>query len=286
MASRYRALGRDPLFCFKMTKRKKDSLLWQLTPREGGPVSYLFGTMHVRDQRAFTWLKQACACVDECEVFAVEFDFSQADPAATNAALTLPEGITLQQLLGRNAWKSLDFHCRKKLGVPPEVFQKAHPMRVQVALTQVLLSDEAARSLDETLWAYAKTMGKQLTGVETFEKQLEMLRNIQPERYAKNLTWWLKNYGSQRQRLRQMMRWYREGHLRQLYQAARRDARGLRRPLLLERNERMAKRFAEIARCKSLFCAVGAAHLAGGKGLLRLLKNAGFTVKPVPKRAL
>lgn len=36
----------------------KNSLLWKITP-PGGPTSYLFGTMHVRDLRAFGWLETA-----------------------------------------------------------------------------------------------------------------------------------------------------------------------------------------------------------------------------------
>ena len=78
-----------------------------------------------------------------------------------------------------------------------------------------------------------------------------------------------------------MMQWYREGDIRQLFQVAKKDARGMRRLLLYERNASMVKRFSEIALGKSLFCAVGAGHLAGAKGMLRLLKKQGFKLKPL-----
>jgi uncharacterized protein YbaP (TraB family) len=55
----------------------------------------------------------------------------------------------------------------------------------------------------------------------------------------------------------------------------------MRKLLLYERNTIMAERFAEIARQESLFCAVGAGHLSGKKGLLRLLKKEGFKVRPI-----
>ena len=45
----------------------------------------------------------------------------------------------------------------------------------------------------------------------------------------------------------------------------------------------MTKRFAKIARSQTLFCAVGAGHLAGQKGMLRLLKKKGFNVRPVER---
>ena len=62
---------------------------------------------------------------------------------------------------------------------------------------------------------------------------------------------------------------------------AKRSSRGLRSLLIYERNERMAARFAELAFEKTTFAAVGAAHLDGKKGLLRLLKMGGFSVKHV-----
>ncbi len=244
-------------------------------------MSYLFGTMHVRDRRAFVWLEQAYRRIDECEVFAAEFDYLRADPAVVHAALTLPEGHSLQDLLSRRAWKNLTFYCRKKLYIPPETFQSAHPILVQMALSSALSREEMAYSLDETLWRYAQRQAKQLTGMETLEEQVELLLHIRLEQHLKSLTHLLTHYAQHRRRMRKMMRWYQQGDLRQLYQAARRDARGMRRPLLLVRNERMARRFAEIAHHNSLFCAVGAAHLNGGKGMLRLLKQAGFSVKPV-----
>jgi hypothetical protein len=43
----------------------------------------------------------------------------------------------------------------------------------------------------------------------------------------------------------------------------------------------MAKRFVEIAKKQTLFCAVGCAHLAGDKGVIALLRKKGYTVEPV-----
>jgi len=259
----------------------KSSLLWRITPYSGGPVSYLFGTMHVRDLRAFKWLEPAKACIERCEVFATEFDFSDTDHAAVEEVLRLPADQSLETLLKPGGWKNLQFYCRKKLGTGAETMKSQHPMTVSMALTNALLEDEAARSLDETLWEYARTLGKTTTGVETFDEQLQTLKNIPFEQHLNSLVWLLKNYGRQKRRLKKMLRWYQSGELQQLYQAAKKDARGMRRIMLYERNTIMAHRFAEIASERSLFCAVGAGHLAGEKGMLRLLKKQGF--KPTPE---
>lgn len=259
----------------------KNSLLWKITPQSGGPDSYLFGTMHVRDLRAFGWLDTAKRHLAECEVFATEFDFSDADETALYTALELPGGKPLDELLKPGVWKNLDYYCRKKLGIPAANLRSQHPMMVASALTAAFMSEEAAHSLDETLWHHARALGKTTTGVETFAEQLATLHKIPFEQHLKSLTWLLKNYDRQKRRLKKMINWYASGKIQQLYKAAKKDAKGMRRILLYERNELMAKRFEEITRTQSLFCAVGAGHLAGGKGILRLLKKAGFKVKPL-----
>jgi uncharacterized protein YbaP (TraB family) len=201
----------------------KKSLLWRITPPGGGPDSYLFGTMHVRDLRAFHWLELAQTHLAQCAVFATEFDFDEIEPEALQAALRLPEGQTLDILLTRGAWKNLDRYTRKKLGTPAEAFRFQHPMSVSTALTAAFLMEEAPQSLDETLWSHAKKLGITTAGVESFAEQLQTLGSIPLQQHVKSLTWLLKNHNRQKRRLKKMMAWYVAGDLQPLYKAAKKD---------------------------------------------------------------
>lgn len=259
----------------------KNTLLWRIAPPNGNAPSYLFGTIHVRDERGFGWLDLAQKHLAECAVFATEFDFSEMDAAAMEATLRLPDGVQLPDLLPKTAWKSLERMCKKQLRLPAEIFLDQHPMAVSTAVTQAFLVNDMPHSLDETLWQIAQMSGKTCTGVETFAEQMDIVRRIPLETHAKNLVSLLKKPMRYRRHLRKMTEWYQRGDLQQLCRAAKRDAKGLRQILLYERNELMAKRFAEIAAGRPLFCAVGAGHLSGQKGVLRLLKKAGFAVRPV-----
>lgn len=260
---------------------KKESLLWRITPADGGPASYLFGTMHVRDLRAFKGLDLALRHLEECTVFATEFDFSETDPVALASALAIPGGRDLEQCLSPQAWRNLQHYSQKKFGMDAEQFRTQHPMSVSTALSMAFLLEESAHSLDETLWQYAKNSGKRTTGVESFADQLETLRTIPFEQHVKGLTWLLKNYQRHKQRLKKMMDRYSNGEIQALYKSAKKDAKGMRKILIFRRNKLMVNEFARIAQEEPLFCAVGAAHLAGEKGMLRLLKKQGFKVKPV-----
>lgn len=237
--------------------------------------------MHVQEARAFGRLDEVMRYIDRCETFATEFDFADLDQQAMAEVLQLPPGATLDTLLGRGAWKNLDRYARKKIGLPVEALRNQHPMSVSAMLTAALMEESAPASLDETLWQHARAMEKTTTGVETFEDQIAILRKIPFEAHVKNLVWLLKNFGRQKRRLRKMLDHYEAGDLKALYRSAKKESKGLRRTLLYERNQLMVKRFADIAGERSLFCAVGAGHLAGEKGMLRLLKKAGFRVRPV-----
>jgi uncharacterized protein YbaP (TraB family) len=55
----------------------------------------------------------------------------------------------------------------------------------------------------------------------------------------------------------------------------------MRHVLLYDRFLKMVNSFEKIAAGQSLFAAVGAGHLAGGKGVLRILKKRGYTITPI-----
>jgi hypothetical protein len=258
---------------------EKNALLWQITPPDCTTPSYLFGTMHVRDIRAFGWLDTTKTKIGTCDCFATEFDFSEADPAALAEALSLPEGKSLQDFLSRGAWKHLDYFARKKLGTTADALQFQHPMRVTTMVSTVFMAEEMSYSLDETLWNHARSLGKTTTGLESFADQLNTLDKIPFEMHLKGLTWALKNQDRQKKRLLKMMQRYANGELRALYKAAKKDAKGMRKILIYRRNRLMTKRFLELMHTQSVFCAVGAGHLPGGKGMLRFLKNAGCRVE-------
>lgn len=237
--------------------------------------------MHVRDQRAFGWLDLALIGLKRSEVFAAEFDLGEADEAALARVLQLPQGKTLDQLLPRQAWKNLLRRMGKTTPIPVSMLQGMHPMVVSMTLSTQMLGEEANFSLDETLWRRALEEGKKTTGVESFEDQLETLRSISINQHISNLTHTLKHLKQQKKRVKKMLKYYAAGDIKALYHTARRDTKGMRKILLYRRNRHMANRFAEIATGQSLFCAVGAGHLAGGKGMLRLLKKQGFKLHPI-----
>lgn len=261
----------------------KNALLWKIeTPNRGIPPSYLFGTMHIRDLRAFEQLGAVFKALDACEIFAGEFDFSEIDNQLMEESLKLPPGQTLPELLSARTWKNLQKFAPLALGMPAKHLVHFHPMTLSGMLMASAFNEDAKVSLDETLFQYAVAKGKTTAGVETFLGQIEIINKISMEEHISQLSWILRNYSRRHEQGKKLLEAYQAGDLRKLNQLARREARGLRQILVYDRNILMAERLSELAATSAVFCAVGAGHLAGRTGLLRLLKQKGFRLKAIP----
>jgi uncharacterized protein YbaP (TraB family) len=57
-----------------------------------------------------------------------------------------------------------------------------------------------------------------------------------------------------------------------------------REHMLYKRNENMVRVMDSLMQHKTVFAGVGAAHLAGEKGMLKMLENEGYTVKPLTSK--
>ena len=261
-------------------KDKKKTLLWEIR-REGAPgPSFLFGTMHVQDQRAFTFLQQAYEKIGECGLMALEFDLGEAPTGMDPAMVRLPEGVSLTQLISPKKFQKIRKVFRKVAGLDLNNLQSFSPMMVSNIINERILSQDMPVSLDEHLWKYAESLGKPIVGIESYREQLDILQQIPLEYQVQALVEMGQHIGRHRRQLLRMAEIYQEGDIFKLYRSARRSASGLRELLLYRRNRIMAGRIVELAEQHRLFCAIGAGHLAGGKGVLRYLKREGWRVRP------
>ncbi|MCB0553173.1 MAG: TraB/GumN family protein [Phaeodactylibacter sp.] len=263
---------------------KQKTLLWEFETEGGVGPSFLFGTMHVQDQRAFTFLELAKEKILDCSLFALEFDLADAPLAMDASMLQLPNNKTLDQLLSRPVFEKLRRIFLKTVQLDIATFRHFSPMLVANLINERLLSRDMPVSLDEHLWQFARQTGVPTTGIETYAEQMEVLQHISLDYQLKSLVSMGRHFRRHRQQLLHMAKLYESAEIFKLYQAAKRSASGLRGLLLFRRNQIMANRIGQMAREQRLFCAIGAGHLAGGKGVIRLLKQEGFRMRPVAWR--
>ncbi len=237
--------------------------------------------MHVRDKRAFHQLEAVHKYIGQCEAYAAEFHLDSGMGTMEAKAMQMPAGQKLSDLLPKKKFNRYRQVLLKSTGVDLANFEQALPFVVLNLATEQLLSQDMPEPLDQHLWELAKQAGKSLHGIETFQEQLVVLAQIPLEMQVKMLGGICTNIGRYRQYLRRLAGHYEASNIQQLYKMVKRNMRDMRQLMLYRRNEVMAERIGDLVRQQSAVVSIGAAHLSGGKGVLRILKKDGFTVSPV-----
>ncbi|NUN99416.1 MAG: TraB/GumN family protein [Saprospiraceae bacterium] len=260
---------------------KNQSLLWCLSGEKLPAPSYLFGTMHVRDQKAFGLIGTIETILLNCDALATEYDLDASQSLDVSWFTDLSIGKTVGEVLPEKTWLKLRRVLNKTLGIHLEFFHNAHPFLLVNTISSLILSKDMPVSLDEHLWQMAKNAGKETIGIETLEEQLAIVEKIPIEAHVKNLTQIAGNFSRYRQQTLKMAEWYASGNLAQLHRASVKGQGNLKRLLLYERNVVMAGRISVMASTRPTLFAVGAGHLAGKYGLIRLIKNKGLKISPL-----
>lgn len=271
----------NPFFFEPSEQLAKKSLLWKIEGTMLPAPSYLFGTMHVRDVRVFESLEIVQEKIAACDAFAVEFHIDDMPEGLTGQASLLPGDQSLRDFIPLKKFERLRRVFLKSTGVDLKYFHRLRPFFLVNMLGSRMLQQEMSEPLDLHLWNFAKQEEKELLGIETIAAQFETVNKIPFDAQLKMLLDFGKNISRYRRNVHQLMRLYQKADIYRLYQKTKKSSGGLREPLIYHRNQIMADRIAEIASEKNLFAAIGAGHLAGEKGLIRLLKKKGFSVKAV-----
>ena len=237
--------------------------------------------MHVRDQRAFQQLGKVYEAIGECDGFAAEFHLEDAGLGIESDMMQLPDSQRISDLFTKKRYQKYRSLLLKSTGLDLAHYERMLPFMVVNFATEGLLRQEMPQPLDQHLWGFAKSAEKSLHGIETFAEQIEVLKKITLDDQVKMLSGLCRNIGRFRQYLLRLAELYEAGAVQQLYKMVKKNSKGMRHLMLYHRNEVMAERIAALVQQQRVFVAIGAAHLGGGKGVLRLLKKQGVFAKPI-----
>ena len=220
--------------------------------------------------------------LENCEVFAAEADLDE-QKEQEKTTLQLESG-SLRGRMGIKKFEKFRKIILKAYGVDVLQFNHLQPLVVTSFISQLPFNGLETVCPDEMLWNRAKQMEMEVTGLEIAGRESEIFKDIPMEIQVKYLLATGKNVNKFRRKLFELYDKYENEELSYLYKTTTKGAGGMAKILLKKRNEEMAQEFISIAKDKSLFATVGAAHLSGKFGILRKLKLNGFKIKPISLR--
>jgi len=275
-----------------------DTLLFKVE-KEGVEPSYLFGTMHLTDERVVDLPDKAQDAFDEARAVAIE-SVEILDPAKAQLALFSKPELTMFTD-GKGLSDYLDDGQRAVLkkglaerGVQLALVEKMKPWLItaMIALPKCEMDrkKEGEPFLDMKLAQDAERNGKELVGLETIVEQFEAMASLPMEFHVRGLVDSIELGDRIDDVIETMIELYADGRtgavwpmLRSVTPEEGEDAgyAEFEAAMVHVRNETMLERARPLFDAGGAFVAVGALHLPGDKGLAALIDKAGYTVTPV-----
>ncbi len=262
-------------------------LLWKIA-QPGVAPSYLLGTMHTEDPRVINLPEPIQKRFDAANSASFEIMMDISTLLKSAAAMFLAEGKTLDKLLSSEDYQyimaKLEAH-----GMPEEA---AKTMKLwAILLTVSMPKSETGEFLDLILYQQAATSGKQVYGLEKIEEQLSILDSLSTLEQTILLKDTLSYLDDMPQMLETMHDLYLTRDLTKMMQFSEKYMANddpkvqklldkFMHLLVNVRNQTMLKRMQPRLREGNAFIAVGALHLPGEQGLLKLLQKQGYRVSP------
>lgn len=278
-----------------------DTLLFRID-RAGLAPSWLFGTMHLTDDRVVAMPKQAQAVFEAADTVAIE-STEILDPAKVQAALFSKPDLTMFTD-GKSLSDYLDADQRAALakglaarGVQLALVDRMKPWLISsmVALPKCEMERKQAGAtfLDMKIAEDAEREGKNLVGLETLVEQFEAMASLPMEFHVQSLVESVELGDRIDDVTETMIQLYAAGKIgtvwpmlravTQEYETAGSEEgyAAFEEAMVNARNRTMLKRAEPLLEKGNAFIAVGALHLPGEKGLASLIAGAGFTVTPM-----
>jgi len=261
---------------------KSNALLWSIQHPENKPTSYLFGTMHTNDGRAFLQKDLVISKIDECDTYAAEMSLDQISESPThNSTILLPKGQTIHQYYSAKKYAKIRKRILLHTGIDIHSLRFYRPMIISNLVMDATLQKNMAKNLDLFLWEYAQQANKEMMGIETYAEQLQLMDSIPLDYQFKALQSLAFHFSNHRKQLQRSFKAYQDRDIWKLYHITQKGTNKMRYLMIYKRNAIMADRIAIKAMEGPSFFAVGASHLAGAKGVLRYLKHKRFLLKPI-----
>ena len=269
-------------------KAGRHFLMWKATSPTN--TVYLFGSIHLGDSSMYPLPQAVESAFAASKVLAVEFNVRSVDQSKI---LTLMQEYgmyagdeSLSKHIPKETSDALDDFCSKN-GLPRMMLQKTKPW---VAAVTVIAFAAKAAGEDPELGIDMHFLNEvkesqRIDEMESPEFQMSILSSATEQEQQEFLTASLKQADKVKEMVHKMQQAYVSGDTTSLEKLVREEESGpkaLMKKLLDDRNVTMTQRVEQYLKGKEpSFVVVGAGHIVGEKGIVKLLQAKGYHVEQV-----
>ena len=268
-------------------------LLWKITGNGLKHPSYLFGTHHLIPIQFLDSVPGLFKAFNESETVVGEMVLNNLDASAKiQQAAVMPNHKKISDLLTEEEYKFVDNELKTTLKFGLKEVSIMNPLLIltmyEMEKYKKLTGFSDDKQSDSYFQLVAAEKEKKVLGLETIEQQIALLfGNGSLERQAKVLVESMRKKDDMLKEMISLNKLYKAGKLNDLLLLSK--GKGAITDMTDEEFRRMADdrnadwitKLPKMLKESSCFIAVGALHLPGQNGLLKLLEKEGYKLSPV-----
>jgi uncharacterized protein len=272
-----------------LANESQNTLLWKVSGKGLAKPTYLFGTMHLLCADDIVLSDSLANAIKNADNVYLELDMENImEMMGAMTKMTMRNDTTLADLLTKTEYEKVKTYFEENKSILPFAMLETYkPLMAASLIMQQKGSVSCSNmiSMEELVMKEARTNGVKIKGMETMMYQVSIFDSIpykfQAQQLLKMIEEGDKDNGSEMQMITEA---YRQQKLSVMEEMTKKEDMGIENftdILLYNRNRNWAEKLKTLMNDKSLVVAVGAGHLPGEKGLINLLKKAGYKVEPV-----
>jgi hypothetical protein len=268
-------------------------LLWKISGNGLKHPSYLFGTHHLIPLQFLDSVPGLYKAFNSCEMVVGEMVLSNTDATAKiQQAAIMPNHIKMNDLLSEEEYKIIDAELKSVLKMGLKELSIMNPTLIltlyEMEMYKKLTGYSEETQSDSYFQLVATEKGKKVIGLETIDQQIKILfGNGSLERQADILVETIHKKDSLLIKIQTLNKLYKSGEIEELIKLSKQknsisDFSDEEYSVLVDnRNSDWMTKLPVLFNETSCFIAVGALHLGGENGLVKLLDKAGYKVKAI-----
>ncbi len=256
-------------------------MFWQITSSSDSKPSIVYGTIHLSTASCTIHWPRVEDYLNRYDHVFTESSLDREAALFVRPFMLLEEGLKVFDFITPEKWQKIRNIYIKYCGIDIDYLKMYRPIFIITQLQLSLMNAVDSPPIDQMIWDHAVQNECQLSGLESPHEQVEILKSLDIAGHYRFLVRMSKNISNTRKKLNDLIRAYGNEDIVRLYRLSKSTLGKDQSRLIAQRNELLARRIWDAHLRSPSFFSFGAGHLAGGHGVLRILKRLGATVTAI-----
>jgi uncharacterized protein len=271
-------------------QKDNNTLLWQISGNGLQQPSYLFGTIHMLCKDDAVLSDSLKNIIRSCKDVYLEVDMDNLfEMMSLMSHLKMRNDTTLADLMSKDDYTKVKTFFEQKGGLLPfSMLETYKPLLAVSTLEESAVPCESAVAMEQLIMEEARKNKKDIKGLETMAYQAGIFDSIPYKMQAEQLIQYVDSSAAdnkaESKEFKELSDAYKSQDLGKLEELSNKTdiaVTNFSDLLLYNRNRNWVEKLKTLLPAKSILIAVGAGHLPGEKGVINLLRKAGYILKPV-----